>query len=586
MIAAIAVVFVVYSGALSNGFVYDDNFQVELNPWIRGFENLGTVFSSSAWGFDPNRPPSNYYRPVMYLVYTAAYYAFGLKARGFHLVSLLLHTINTLLVFLLASRLFRTRGSPGSAATNLAALLASLIFATHPINSEAVVWVASVPELSFTLFYLASFHLYVLSKEAGTRRGPLVVLSAALFFLSALSKETAMTLPVLIVFYDLVTSRGGERAERAREWITRMRAYTAYVAAGLAYLALRFSALGGAAPKKAVGGGPGLGPLEYLMNTVALCAQYIKALLLPAGLSMVHIMRPVRHATDARLAASAVLITVAAVLVWRLGRRNREFFIFAALVVLPLLPTLYLLGINRTPFAERYLYLPSAGFSLMAALSALSLAGYAGRAALAGVAVLSLLPIPYALRTAARVPEWKDNSKIWESALATDPENYIAMNALGGIYLEKGSPGRGMAMISKSLAVNSSMPRPDTEALELSHLNLADMYLRMNSLEKAADEFGTALSMDPDHPVLNYNLAYTLHRLGRLDEAKPLYEKALARFTDPADQKATLANLGNIHLSKGQWAEAAARYEQALEIDPNDTEVRLSLKAARSRIRD
>jgi hypothetical protein len=163
----------VYANTLVNDFVYDDRSQVLENRFILDFRYLPDIFTKSAWSFQSAPVVSNYYRPMMNVIYMPSYYIFGLTSWGFHLGNILFHAGNSILVLLLARRLFADKPARLQAekltseqvcrpdavlpltSTFLAPpFLAALLFAVHPIHTEAVAWVAAVPELSFTLFYL------------------------------------------------------------------------------------------------------------------------------------------------------------------------------------------------------------------------------------------------------------------------------------------------------------------------------------------------------------------------------------------------------------------------------------------------
>ena len=103
IIALIA--FAVYFNTLFNGFVYDDNSQVLNNPWIRDVKHFQDIFSKSVWEFKAVPLVSNYYRPLMHIIYMFNYHIFGLSPWGFHLVNVLFHAVNSVLVFVIASRL-------------------------------------------------------------------------------------------------------------------------------------------------------------------------------------------------------------------------------------------------------------------------------------------------------------------------------------------------------------------------------------------------------------------------------------------------------------------------------------------------
>ena len=183
---------------LDKGFVSDDLSQVLNNPYLRSPRSLGQIFSSHVWSFRGPEEKSNYYRPMMHLLYMACYGLFGLESAGFHAANLLFHAGCSLLVFYLG----RALGAAWCAGPS--ALLAALLFAVHPVHTEAIAWIAAVTELSYAFFFLLSVYLYVRGRPAW---------SAAVAMLALLSKETAlMLLPLLVVYEHWFRKPGGRRA--------------------------------------------------------------------------------------------------------------------------------------------------------------------------------------------------------------------------------------------------------------------------------------------------------------------------------------------------------------------------------------
>src|SRR3989338_11160465 len=165
----------VYLNTLPNGFVYDDEFQVLKNPWIKDVRYIPEIFLSDVWAFE-GKGLSNYYRPLMHMIYMIDYYIFGLKPWGFHLTNIIFHAGVSVLVFIIASilinqshdlnpksQILKSKSNIQDSKSKILspAFIAALLFAAHPIHTEAVTWVAGIPELSFTLFYLLSFYLYI-----------------------------------------------------------------------------------------------------------------------------------------------------------------------------------------------------------------------------------------------------------------------------------------------------------------------------------------------------------------------------------------------------------------------------------------
>ncbi|MFQ5427999.1 MAG: hypothetical protein ACE5EZ_03365 [Thermodesulfobacteriota bacterium] len=135
---------VLYSITLTTGFVYDDEAQVVDNPWIRDPGKIPTIFVSSTMAFLKGHK-ANAYRPVFYLLCMAKYLIFGLRPWAWHLVNVVLHCMNALALYFLASIFFSRQktATPDKDATRpwaLAPLFTTLVFALHPIKSEVAAW--------------------------------------------------------------------------------------------------------------------------------------------------------------------------------------------------------------------------------------------------------------------------------------------------------------------------------------------------------------------------------------------------------------------------------------------------------------
>ena len=233
--------FAVYFNALSNDFVYDDKSQVLENHWIKDIKFIPEIFSENVWSFKKESVISNYYRPLMHLIYMLNYYIFGLKPWGFHLVNILFHAGVSVLVFIIGLRLLSEAQHQASASHMIPSFIAALLFATHPIHTEAVTWVAGLTDLSFTFFYLLAFYLYI---QSGTDFKGAYLFSVALFFLASLCKEPALTLPIVLIAYDYTFKKNRDRISN---YIMR---YVPYLIVAGVYFILRSHALGGFAPQK------------------------------------------------------------------------------------------------------------------------------------------------------------------------------------------------------------------------------------------------------------------------------------------------------------------------------------------------
>ena len=139
-----------FAGTFWSGFVFDDAHQILNNPWIRDFRHLSQIFNSDVWAFAGK--DSNYYRPLMHVVYAGIYVTLGPIPWAFHLVNVLLHSAVTIVFFVLVLRILRDGYIGGHEMKGTAALLAASMFAAHPIHTEAVAWVGGLPDVGCTLF--------------------------------------------------------------------------------------------------------------------------------------------------------------------------------------------------------------------------------------------------------------------------------------------------------------------------------------------------------------------------------------------------------------------------------------------------
>lgn len=430
------VAFVAYANTLANGFVFDDIPNILQNPWIKSTHFLREIFTHHVAGFDPGLATS-YYRPAMHLFYLLTYQIVGLAPWGFHLVNVVLHAGASILALWVGSRAWRelAGGAPSAdAAAHAGPLVAALVFALHPVHTEAVAWLAGITDLSFALFSLLAFYLFATARRPFDHRN----LSAALAFLAAtLCKEPAVMLPVVLLGYELLR----RRTASPRRWNDILARLLPFVVAGALYMALRLSALGGFAPNLAH---RELGAGATLANGVVLFASYCWTLIWPVGLNVLHTFVPLRSplAPTLLLSLAAVVGMIAASLWWR---RRPMVLLGMLVVVVPLLPTLYIPALGEGVFAERYLYLPVFGFGLLVAQLVTAVARRPGHAATLCIVAATLLLAAYGAATISRNRVWRDDLTLWTDTAAKSPgsaaaQEYWASPCTPGAGSTKQSP--------------------------------------------------------------------------------------------------------------------------------------------------
>ena len=148
-------------------------------------------------------PPLNLYGDLSYLL-------FGSKPFAFHMVNILLHAGVSLLVYFILSRLVKKDDPEDVRSINFPAFIGALVFAVHPIHTEAVTWIAGIMDLSCAFFSLLSFYLFIRLQE-GPFSKKVLVLSLSSFFLAVLAKEPALTLSVILVVYAVLFRKPSDR---------------------------------------------------------------------------------------------------------------------------------------------------------------------------------------------------------------------------------------------------------------------------------------------------------------------------------------------------------------------------------------
>ncbi len=556
----VAACLLVYSNSLFNDFVYDDIFQVVENRWLRDMRHIPEVFARGVWGFSGG-DQSNYYRPLMHLSYMVTYALFGLRPWAFHLVNILLHTGVSVLVFLLGVQLQRAARSVPS---NEVPFLAALLFATHPVHTEAVTWIAGLPEVSFSLLFLLSLYLYLrAAADEGRPRAALYLSSLLCFLLALLSKETALVLPVVLVVYEHVFSRA------ARPLSLQLKRVLPYLAVAIVYLAIRTLVLEGFAVSKRHAE---LSDYEYFINVFPLVSSYLWKLLLPTNLNVFYTFEPIHSLLQAKgIVSLAVTGGFAIFLVWS-HRRHRLACFSAAFIIIPLLPVLYIPALGENTFTDRYLYLPSFGYVLLSASFVAWLAQRRPRARI-GLALLVLAVLAsYASATLARNRVWSDDLRLWSDAVEKSPNSVMPHSELGIAYAARGETSKAIEQYRIALRMNPSFAD--------GHTNLGLVYDQMGRLDEAIREHREALKLKPNSPAAHNNLGLALSKQGRWSEAIDEYRESLR--LEPLSP-GVHNNLGNAYQSMGWLDEAIGEYLEALrlQVDFPDTQINLGVAYAK-----
>lgn len=556
--------FIVYHNSLYNGFVYDDYGTIVENKYISQPGRLLTsLFDQSYYQFAGLEES---YRPVATLSYFLIYSVAKLNPFYYHLFSLILHTLNTILVYCLANLILRNR---------LHALIAGLLFACHPAASEAVNCIDFNDDLLATLFFLLALISYIQTNTEHLRssiRGILVTL--LFYFLGLLSKEMAIALPVVILLYDLVFREFGRGLPFFRQLLAILRArtsfYTGLMAVSLIYISLRFFILDNPGESLNVSFGSLFERIIYLPNHIF---NFIRLAIYPANLSADYsFFYPNSFLEIENLMGVIVVLTVAGGSFW-IYRHSKENFFGIWWFLISLFPVYNLIEIYH-PFAERYLYLPIIGFCLVVpvVINNASQKGFGNSSIANLVTVASAVVIlsMYSAATISRNYDWRDNFLLWSQTVQTSPNSLVARNGLGMAHLERGKLDEAAEQFKISINRYPGHHK--------SYYNLGLVYHQKGDSKKALEYLNQSVTLNPNYLRAHYNLATIYLQQQSWDLAIRHYVKV--NEIDPEIVKAHF-NLGMAYAAQGKLDPAVSEWKKVLQFDPHNTTAKNNIQKAK-----
>jgi tetratricopeptide (TPR) repeat protein len=533
-----------YLNTLRDGFVSDDGMQILQNPYIRSFHYLARIFTTQATSYIPGMP--NFYRPLMNIGYLVCYQIFGPHPFGFHLVNVTLHLLVVLAVFLFTQRMFHDR--------DLAFITAAL-FAIHPIHSEAVAWIAAVPDLELSFFYLLTFWFFLAVARPGGRYSYLAQLGmTGSFVLTIFSKEQAVMLPVLATVYEHFYRPDREETSP----VQKFQRYAVLWLLTSVYLLFRVRVLGGLSS----GSSHPLAGYQVILSACALVGQYFGEFLWPIDLRVFCPFRPPLAVVDAAVLGGLLASAVFFALFFFLWRRARPVSFGLVWALLTLALVLNARWMPAAAFEERYLYLPSVGLCWVAGWGCLKLRAWASARSAQWNSVLAaaagVLVIICWLRIVTRNRVWRDNFTLYTTTLAACPEAYYVRRDLGSLYWENGDAESAEREWREAL---KTAPR-----YSLASSSLGLVYRKKQDYAQAIALFRRALELDPRNAEAHMFLGVTYMETHSLELAEPEIRAAVSLF--PSNYEARNA-LGKLYLEEGRRAEAEEQFRRSVEIEPN-----------------
>ncbi len=572
LLALAALTAAVYAPVRHYDFVsFDDPVYVSENATVA----RGLTWEGARWAFTTGHA-SNWH-PLTWLSHMLDVQLFGMTPGAHHLTNLVLHVLNTLLLFLL---LLRLTGRAGPSA------VVAALFAVHPLHVESVAWIAERKDVLSTCFWLLASWSYLsyvglpsvrrhATDVAGSgSRIRSYALMLLWFALGLMAKPMLVTLPFVLLVLDvwplgrLGRPDGGAGGAFPAGWIRTWRGLV-LEKVPLVALAVVSSAVTFLVQQRG-GAVSGLAVVPFarrLANAAVACATYPLKTIWPAGLTAFYPF-PASIRVVTVVGAIAVLVGVS-VLAVRLAR-SRPYLLAGWLwYLITLAPVVGIVQVGRQAMADRYTYVPLIGLFVAVVWGACDALGRwpARRVALPAMATAAIALCAVTAR--AQVGWWADSTVLWQHALAVDPGNYFALNSLGYLSSQAGRTDEAARYFADAIRV-----APDYPA---AHYNLGLMSARQGRLDDAIAEYRKALALNPNLSAAHDNLGRALASQGRLDDAIAEYSEALRldpRLVDAHN------NLGVALAAVGRTAEAAAHYRESLGLQPDQPDVLTNLGVA------
>lgn len=470
----LAAALIAFGAGLVSSFHFDD-YAIFSDP---------AIASSRGW-LEVWRPEQS--RPLTYFTYWLNYQVGGREPLGYHLVSLLAHLACVLLLYELLLGLLPDR----------AALVAALLFAIHPIQTEAVVYVFARATVLMTLFCLLSLRAWLKNRYLG---------ACGWFALALLAKEECVTFPLFLLLFHL-----SERRERREwKWVGAMLALS--LAAGARVLWAT-----AVLPAATAGFRSEISPLQYLAAQGVVILRYFKLLILPVGFTVDPAIRPPGPPAAVLAWAGIAALVVASLRRFRVARAG--FWFIAGLVLL--LPSSSVFPAPDLS-ADRRLYLPMIAF---AAFGGLLLFRLRPAFLVAGAVLLAALSVE-------RTLVWRTEQSLWTDAAAKAPDKLRPKLQLARAL----PPAEALAVLESAQSLAPNDPAVASE--------MGRAYLAMGKNAEALASFGRALALAPGDPAAFNNRGVALLSLGQRDAARQDFERALALDPCQFDARLNLLRLG------------------------------------------
>jgi tetratricopeptide (TPR) repeat protein len=556
-----------YLPASRDGFVnYDDQDYVTENSVVQ----KGLTWTGIKWAFTTGHA-SNWH-PITWLSHMVDCELFGLNPGAHHLVNVLFHTANVVLLLVL---LLRLTGELWPAA------FIAALFAWHPLHVESVAWISERKDVLSTFFALLTLLAYVryaqrrsrvegresMAKSSVPALDPRpstfdYALALIFFALGLMAKPMLVTLPFVMLLLDYwplkrVTNDQWQVSKVMRLTLEKWPFFLLAAVSCIVTFLVQSQRSGDAVASLE------LIPLHYrFCNALVSYGLYLLKMFWPVGLAVFYPLPD--HLTWLLMAAttSAVVLVIISSFVWRAGRARAYLPVGWLWFLGTLVPVIGLVQVGGAALADRYTYIPSIGVFIAVTFGICALADRFQFPKKATAAAAVLILATCLILTENQLRYWHDSETLFAHALAVTKNNHVAHVNLGVALEQKGKLNEALA---EYRAAEQLAPE-----LYHTHNNLGNLLDNLGHPNNALTEYRWAVLLNPSLPSLHNGAGMVLAELGRFDEAMGQFKEA-ARL-DPTYPWAHL-EIGKMRLKQGRDAEAIDEFREALRINPDNFQI-------------
>ena len=514
----------VYARSLGNGFVgWDDGLLVLQNPLVKEFSarSLAGIFTS----YDPEL-----YIPLTLFTFQINHLLAGLSPWIYHATNLLLHVANSLFVAAFAYLLLKRKW---------AAVLSGLLFAVHPLNTEAVAWVSGRKDVLMAFFALPMLIAYLVYKEKGDRK--YYCASIALFVLALLSKVTVILAPLALILLDWFQGKTMNK----QLWIEKIPYFGVSILFGI------IAMFGKIANTSFF--------LEKFLIGCKTITFFLWKLFLPTGLSVLYpYTKPISLFTPDLLISVLIVIAVSFAVFFAVQKSKLPLLAWGFFLLF-LLPSMGSPAKGKNELldvyfaSDHYAYLPSIGFFLLVSIlwdEARS------RWKFPAMAVGALVVIILGTLAFFQSLVWRDTASLFRNVLMRYPDSYVAHTNLGTDLFNNGDVDGALTEYEAALAIRED---------GTTHFNIGQIHLLRGEVNPAIASFRSAIAASPADADAHVFLGALLSEQGSVDEAITYLKEAT--ILNPSLLQAHLS-LADAYEQKGSINDAIVSYKEVLRLNP------------------